>query len=713
MIDQSGYATLHVGDTSLVLACAIGARPRILYWGARLPRTDPAHIEAMTKGQHAPGSPDVEIASSFLNETGSGMAGPSGFSAHRNGAAWATFFRVKEVRKPASDRIDLICEDRTTEIRATHFIRLDPSSAVMTVETQIDNLGETPLSIEDCAPVSLPLDPRAARLIGFTGRWAGEFQRQEIAPFQGGYVRENKTGRTSHDSFPGLLIAADDTNEQAGLCFGVHLGWSGNHRVRVDRLSDGRGFVQIAEFFLPGEMQLAPGASYRTPPLYAGVSSGGLSALSHKFHRHLTQAVMDARVHRTPRPVHYNTWEAVYFDHDQDTLFQLADKAADLGVERFILDDGWFAARRHDRAGLGDWWPSETVYPNGLTPLIDHVTHRGMSFGLWVEPEMVNPDSELYRNHPDWVLQVRGIDQVPSRGQFVLDLTRTEVCEYLFQQLHRLLSEADIRYLKWDMNRDIHHPGSGDRPVAHAQTLAVYALLDRVRAAHPNLEIEGCASGGGRADYGILRRTDRIWTSDSNDALDRQRIQRGASHFFPLAVTGAHVGPATCHITGRRLSMELRVATALFGHMGLELNLLKASEQDLSVLKAGIALHKTHRRLLHTGEFQRVEAPDHINAMGVVASDQSEALFSWCNLTGHGETLPGRFYVPGLNPERIYRTRIVWPLAVTSISRPSVLEAADLSGKGIDLPGEALSQVGLQVPLLHPETCLVYHFQSK
>ncbi|MEM1148145.1 MAG: glycoside hydrolase family 36 N-terminal domain-containing protein, partial [Pseudomonadota bacterium] len=241
MIDQSGYATLHAGDTSLVLACAIGALPSILYWGARLQNTDPAHLKAMTQRQHAPGSPDVEVASSFLNETGSGMAGLSGFSAHRNGAAWATLFRVREVRNPAPDRIDLICEDRTTEVRATHFIRLDPSSTVMTVETQIDNLGETLLSIDGCAPVSLPRDSRAPRLIGFTGRWAGEFQRQEIAPFHGGYVRENKTGRTSHDSFPGLLMAADDTNEQAGLCFGVHLGWSGNHRVRVNRLSDGRG----------------------------------------------------------------------------------------------------------------------------------------------------------------------------------------------------------------------------------------------------------------------------------------------------------------------------------------------------------------------------------------------------------------------------------------------------------------------------------------
>eukprot|EP00903_Cladosiphon_okamuranus_P002613 g2611.t1 len=338
---------------------------------------------------------------------------------------------------------------------------------------------------------------------------------------------------------------------------------------------------------------------------------------------------MDGRIDRKKRPIHYNTWEAVYFDHDHETLFNLANKAAEVGAERFILDDGWFGSRRNDKAGLGDWWPSKDVYPDGLGPLIKHVTDLGMEFGLWFEPEMVNPDSELYREHPDWILHAEGVEQVPFRSQFVLDLTRPEVSDYLFDHMHKLLSEHEISYVKWDMNRDVHHPGSRGRPAIHQQTRALYALIERLREAHPDLEIESCSSGGARADYGILRRTDRIWTSDSNDALDRQRIQRGASHFFPLEIMGAHVGPETCHITGRRLSMEMRVATALFGHMGMELNLLEEAPANLEVLKAGLALHKQHRDLIHSGDFHRLDTPDHVNAIGVVAKDRSEALFSW------------------------------------------------------------------------------------
>jgi len=370
---------------------------------------------------------------------------------------------------------------------------------------------------------------------------------------------------------------------------------------------------------------------------------------------------MDGRIKRKVRPIHYNTWEAVYFDHDHDKLFALADKAAAVGAERFILDDGWFGSRRNDKAGLGDWWPSKDVYPDGLGPLVDHVTGLGMEFGLWFEPEMVNPDSELYRNHPDWILHAEGVEQVPFRSQFVLDLTRAEVCDYLFDHMHKLLSEHDISYVKWDMNRDVHHPGSRGRPAINQQTRALYKLIERLREHHPDLEIESCSSGGARADYGILRRTDRIWTSDSNDALDRQRIQRGASHFFPLEIVGAHVGPETCHITGRRLSMQMRVATAIFGHMGMELNLLEEREADIEILKAGLALHKQYRTLIHSGDYQRLDTAAHINAIGVVAEDKSEALFSWCNLTGHRETVPGRVFFTGLDKSKRYRTRIIWP----------------------------------------------------
>lgn len=711
MTDQSGFVTLSAGKTHLVLSCAVGDSPSILYWGPQLERTDPALIARMTRRQHAPGGPDQEIEPSLLNETGIGINAASGFQAHRNGADWASLFRVTEVRKPTEHDVEIISEDSVTRVRATFRIGLDADTGLMTCQTEIENLAETDLSIEVCAAASLPLDARATRLFGFTGRWAGEFQLEEIAPFHGSYVRENKGGRTSHHSFPGLIAGLPETREQAGLCYAYHLGWSGNNSVRVDRLSDGRAFLQMGEYFFPGELSLGPGETYRTPTLYAGVSDRGYSDLSRKFHRHLSQSVMDGRIRRKPRPVHYNTWEAVYFDHDPDTLFALAEKAAEVGAERFILDDGWFGSRRDDTAGLGDWWPAEAVYPEGLAPLIDHVTGLGMEFGLWFEPEMVNPDSELYRAHPDWVLQAEGLEQISSRHQYVLDLTRPEVGDYLFQRMHELLSAHNISYVKWDMNRDIHHPGSQGRAAASRQMRAVYALIDRLRTAHPGLEIESCSSGGGRADYGILSRTDRIWTSDSNDALDRQTIQRGASHFFPLEVLGAHVGPAKCHITGRRLSMRMRVATALFGHMGLELDLLKEDAGDLDVLKAGIALHKRHRGLIHSGDFHRLDTPNHLNAIGVVAKDQSEALFSWCNLTGHRETLPGRLHVPGLKAGRSYRTSLVWPQPARSTSQPSVLEALNLNEAGTILPAEALEQVGLQVPLLHPENCLIYHFE--
>lgn len=712
MSKHSGFVTLSAGEASLVLSCAIGASPRVLYWGPRLANADPDLIASMTDRQHAPGSPDQEIKSSLFNETGIGLGGLAGFSAHRQGRDWATVFKVTEVQSPSPQTADIVCDDPVTQVRATVSIALDPETGVMTCQTQIENLADTDLSIDACAAMVLPLDPRATRLFGFTGRWAEEFQLEEVAPFQGSYVRENKKGRTSHDSFPGLIAGAPETREQTGACFGFHLGWSGNHRVRVDRLSDGRAFVQMGELFLPGEISLAAGETYQTPPLYAAVSDAGYSALSRHFHRHLKSAVMDDRIRRKPRPVHYNTWEAVYFDHDHDKLFALAGKAADIGAERFILDDGWFGSRRDDKAGLGDWWPSEDVYPDGLGPLIEHVTGLGMEFGLWFEPEMVNPDSELFRAHPDWVLQASGVEQISSRHQYVLDLTRDDVSAYLFERLHRLLCAHPISYIKWDMNRDVHHPGSDGRAATSRQTRAVYALIDRLRAAHPELEIESCASGGGRADYGILERTDRIWTSDSNDALDRQRIQRGASHFFPLEVMGAHVGPKRCHITGRRLNMRLRVATALFGHMGMELDLLSEEAADLDILKAGIALHKQYRLLLHSGDFFRLDTPDHVNAVGVMAEDQSQALLSWCNLTSHRETLPGRLYVPGLDRSRSYRTRIVWPQPARSVSQPSVLDALNLTEQGTVLPGEALAHVGLQVPLLHPETCLIYHFEA-
>ena len=353
--------------------------------------------------------------------------------------------------------------------------------------------------------------------------------------------------------------------------------------------------------------------------------------------------------------------------------------------------DGWFGSRRNDRAGLGDWTVSNAVYPQGLKPLVDHVTGLGMEMGIWFEPEMVNPDSDLFRAHPDWVLRIDGIAQTPFRHQYVLDIARPEVADHLFGQIDAILRDHAIGYVKWDMNRDLNHPGDAHgRPRAHAQVGALYALIDRVRAAHPAVEIESCASGGGRADYGILAHADRIWTSDSNDAIDRQAIQRGASFFLPLEVIGAHVGPRHCHVTGRTLSMAMRAGTALMGHMGLELNLSTEPAAELAELAAAIAIYKAQRGLLHDGDFQRIETPDHLNVVGVVARDRSEAVFSAAFVTGHAATLPGRLRLTGLDAAAAYRVRLIWPQGWRSRSAPLVADALDLAGDGAVIAGAAL-----------------------
>ena len=481
MTGQSDYIALTAGDTSLIIDCTVGGRPGILYWGQKLLNANPELLRSMTARQHAPGSADVEVSGSLMNEPGAGGVGSFGFSAHRAGHDWASLFRVTDVRTPAQDRVEIVCEDADTRIRATHFIGLDCDSTVLTCETEIENLGDSELAIDWCASATLPLDPRVTRLFGFTGRWSGEFQLEEVAPFQGSYVRDNKSGRTSHDSFPGLVTGTPETHEQAGPCFAFHLGWSGNSRVRVDRLSDGRAFVQMGEYFFPGEMSLSPGQTYRTPRLYAGFAGRGFSALSRKFHHHLRHKTMDGRIHQKPRPVHYNTWEAVYFDHDHETLYKLAEKAAEVGAERYILDDGWFGSRRNDKAGLGDWWPSEDVYPEGLGPLVEHVRGLGLEFGLWFEPEMVNPDSELFRQHPDWILRADGVEQVPFRSQFVLDLTRPEVSEYLFDHMHKLLSQHDISYVKMGHEPRCPPPGKS-RPPGSPSTDTRALCIDRSRA---------------------------------------------------------------------------------------------------------------------------------------------------------------------------------------------------------------------------------------
>ena len=718
MMDATGSMTLICGkDTALLLSTQVGERPHIIYWGRLFAGFDGAQIALLSTRQQYFGGPTEVVHATLSCELGSWGAGPPGLIVHRAGQDWMPDLRVSDVCCASDHEAIITCTDSRAALSASYALSIDPATGLLSAETTIQNLSDQPLGVDWCAPLCLPLDDRMDGLTAFTGKWAGEFERETVPLGTGSYVRENRSGRTSHDNFPGLLATSAQACERSGVCAAFHLGWSGNHRLRVDRQPGGQAVVQMGELLLPGEITLARGETYTTPVMYGATGETGLSRLSQRFHSFLTGQVLDRRISQKPRPVHFNTWEAVYFNHSMEKLLDLADLAASVGAERFVLDDGWFGQRRSDVAGLGDWVVSADIYPDGLGALADRVRELGMEFGIWFEPEMVNPDSDLFRQHPDWILGEPGHETTPFRNQLTLDLTRPEVGDYLFNAMDAIVREYGVSYIKWDMNRQTLHPASqaGDcqgRAVMHCQTHALYTLMARLRAAHPGLELESCASGGGRADYGILHHADRIWTSDNNDARSRQSIQRGASFFFPLSITGSHVGPATCHITRRTLPMAMRAATAIFGHMGMEVDLACETEADRAILAAAVALYKQHRGLLHGGLHYRIDTPPFLSVSGVVSAAQDEAIFS-CALTDtHSASLPPRIRFDGLNMDATYRLQCVWPQENPSITGPSIMEAAALLDGGSVFSGAALVNHGLQLPLLYPDTCLILYLQS-
>ena len=695
---SGGMIVLRGGGTMVALDARSGERLRILYAGPDLPEASPEELAALSARQHAPGGPQQPIAPSWLNAIGTGHPSPPGLLAHSAGQHWALDLRVTGINAdPANSHCVITTRDKPSNLVAHHQIVQAGDPACVMFTTILSNESEAPISLEWLGAVCLPLDPRLTRVTSFAGRWASEFQTECHDLVRGSFVRENRAGRTSHDSYPGLYLGTPATGETHGLACAVHLAASGNHRVRIDRLADGNLSLQGGDLLLPGEIELKPGEQHNCAPIFAAWSDKGYGDATRKLHSFVRDDLIKGP---TSRPVHFNTWEAVYFDHSPEKLFALAEQAAEVGAERFVLDDGWFGARRNDRAGLGDWYVSKDVYPDGLKPLADHVRSLGMEFGLWFEPEMVNPDSDLYRAHPDWVLQVVDVEPIASRHQLPLDLTRAEVNDYLFERITSLVRELDIAYIKWDMNRDIQHPGGADgRAVMHKQTTAVSTLINRIRGACPELAIETCSSGGARADFNMVERTGRVWTSDNNDARARHAIMRGAAYFLPLAVLGNHVGPKKCHITGRRFDMHFRAGTAVFGHMGMELDLAKESEADHEILRRAIALHKQHRELIHGGDYHRLETPDYLSGIAVVSADAKEALAQLAVLDQHPTTHPPRLNLAGLDPEVRYRVSLLWPEFV----------AGDLGR----FAGSALMGYGLQLPQTRPDTCLIYHLKAE
>lgn len=699
------FFRLNSANSTVIFDCQ-NKTPALLYFGKRLSQqTTETMLTQLATRQEVKCAVVKEAPISLSPLLGEGFTGAPGLELVNDTIAWSVGPTLKEVRQLSDSTLEFLSVDELRGIELLHSITLDNNSDVLSAHTVLTNLNSAPLQVNYCAAPTFQLPDNVNKITSFEGRWSNEFQRQTMDFVLGSFVRENRKGKTSHDAFPGLLMHNENTGEQHGECFGFHLGWSGNNKLRAELLAEGRRYVQMGELLLPGELTLEAGQSYQSPAIYCSFSSDGFSALSRNFHRYVRANLLTQAQREKIRPVHYNTWEGIYFDHDIDTLKELANKVAPLGIERFVLDDGWFKGRRGDSAGLGDWTVDREIYPDGLSPIIDHVNSLGMEFGIWFEPEMVNPDSDLYRAHSDWVLSSENNQQLSARNQLVLDLTRSEVIEYLYKAIDDILVEyPTIKYIKWDMNRDLNHAGNfSGKPAVHQQTLALYRLIDRIKTAHPGLEIESCSSGGARVDYGILAHTDRIWTSDSNDALDRLEIQRGCSFFFPSSVMGAHVGPRDCHITGRNVSIEMRAAVSLFGHMGIEMDPRELTEGEYASLKAAIELHKKHRDFIHSADLYRLDSDGLSIDFGLVDEQKTKALFAYNSVRETSRTAPNKLRFVGLDVNSQYTLNLVWPIKFDEY-RPSSIAAVNEQ----TFTGEALMQFGLQLPISFPQTSLIF-----
>ena len=558
-------------------------------------------------------------------------------------------------------------------------------SIAVDAETEVFTLNATlrGADISWLSAPAIPVPPTGDHFVTYGGKWIAEFQEKRVDWTTGAYTREVRDGRTSHEAFPGVLIPCGGDEIMA-----AHLGMSSGHRFVAEQLPDGRRQIQF------GPMLGGMAGEVTAGPLYLTRSPQGIDGITQRLHAHFRKHIRSFADPSRPRPVHYNCWEAVYFDHDPAQLRDIATRAAELGAERFVLDDGWFGRRDDDTTSLGDWDIDPRKWPDGLGGFIAHVQSLDMTFGIWFEPEMVNPDSDLYRAHPDWVLG--RADQPLGRNQLVLDMSKPEVCDYLFEKIDAVLAAYDIDYIKWDHNRVLPFPD-------HRQAAATYALIDRLRVAHPGVEIESCSSGGGRVDWGILQRTSRVWLSDSNDALERMRIQHMSAPWLPPEVTGSHVGPRECHTSHRILPMELRAWVAAQRSFGFEMDLAELTEAESATLSHVTAWWKANRDWMHQGTLHRLPTRDPEQFGEMIVSADRKRFAVWLGQRGAPvDVLPDKLRFAGLGTAQ-YKVRRISAFDGGWLSRGNTALKTD----EIQLSGTALMAYGVQPPVLTPASIFV------
>ncbi|CAL4858560.1 alpha-galactosidase [Microbacterium sp. MM2322] len=694
---------LRSGGTSVVVDLQPGEVPAIVHWGEDLgdaPHETLVSLATAARLQRISGGLDHTVRLGVVRTAASGWAGTPSIEGHRDGEAVSTLFALTDVNA-TGDSLALQFTDPEAELSARYELRVTASGLVR-VRTTLRNDGAGVYTVQ-ALHTTLPLPWDATEILDTTGRHLRERSAQRHELTFGTHLRESRRGRPGADATLLLAAGIPGFGFERGLVHGAHLAWSGNSRIFAERIPTGESFLGAGELYLPGEIRLAPGEEIATPELL-GSWGDGLDELAARFHGEWRARPQ----HPTrPRPITLNTWEAVYFDHRLPKLVALADAAAEVGVERYVLDDGWFRHRRDDTAGLGDWYVDETVWPEGLHPIADHVVAKGMEFGLWFEPEMVNPDSDLARSHPDWILRGR-TDLPPSaRQQQVLNLAHPEAYDYVLGVISAILDEYPISYIKWDHNRDLVDAAAGPGGAArvHAQTLAVYRLIDELKATHPGLEIESCASGGARVDLGILDRTDRIWTSDCLDPVERLENQRYTALVVPPEMMGMHLTTPHVHSTGRTVSLTMSGAVALFGHFGIEWDVTTLSETDAAAVGAWVALAKRVRPLVATGRLMNADVADPgLDVRGVVAADAASAFFTITQTQTLISSPAGRVRLPGLDADRTYRVQLVTPGGLVQIPAQSPLEWAHHETV---LTGRQLAVVGLRPPVQNPQQSVV------
>ncbi|MEV6343841.1 alpha-galactosidase [Actinoplanes sp. NPDC051851] len=689
---------LRAAGTSFVLD-ARGASA-VLHWGADLGDlgSRSASFAASRTPAVGPNSIDVPLRTGLLPTLADGWSGRPALSGHRDGVPVGEL-RLLDAQQHDQNRLTVRTEPSDGGLLVTTHIELSPEG-VLRLRHEVENRGPGDFQLA-ALDVLLPIPDEAAELLDFTGLWLHERTPQRTPLRHGVWSRESRIGRPGHDDAFLLMAGEPGFGFRRGRVWAVHLAWSGDKRLWAERSALGHGQVGAGELLEAGEIRLAPGERYATPWTVAVFSDSGIDGLSDRLHPWI-RATFRTTGDR-PRPVVLNTWEAVYFDQSLERLSALVDAAAEVGAERFVLDDGWFKGRRDDRRALGDWYVDREIWPDGLHPLIARVHGAGMEFGLWVEPEMISPDSDLARAHPEWILGPA--DAVTWRWQRILDLGNPDAYAYVLARLTALLDEYPIAFLKWDHNRGLLVPGA-----SHRQTTALYRLLAALRAAHPDVEIEACAAGGGRIDLGIIEYADRFWTSDTNDPLDRQNIQRWTGVLIPPEYLGGHLGAGRAHFTGRTSALGFRLATALFGHAGIEWDVSRASAEDRATIASWTAEYKRLRPLLHTGRVVRADTADPAHLLhGVVAQDRSAAVFALVALAHPAAALPPPIRFPGLDPDRLYTVRpIGHPPRVVEDAPP-----AWLAEGSITLPGRVLAEAGLPAPLLMPEQAALFSIDAE